>query len=161
MYKLFSLLVLFCLVSQDNFAAKKRKSFHKEIVSYQSGFYSFVHNYRKTTGNIYELNITVNANGVVLDSVWFGATPVPCDVYETKTLQRISSPLSKGKYLLKANRNLYENFYRNIDSSFAYNHFVPPFMYKYALVIMYSFNGKRYYKTINYVEERPQKQTRD
>lgn len=159
--KLFTIFLLTCFFSHDSFSAKKRKSLAKEIVTYQSGFYSFVHNNIRTVGNIYELKINVHANNVIIDSVWFGATPVPCDVYETRTLQRVASPVLKGQYLVKANRNLYENFYRNIDSTFSYNLFVPPFPFKGDLVIMYSYQGKKYYKVINNVEERAQKQMRE
>ena len=159
--KLFAIFLFGCFFAFDSVAAKKRKSVAKEIVSYQNGFYSFVHNNIRTVGNIYELKINVLANNVSIDSVWFGATPVPCDVYETRTLQRVSSPVLKGQYLVKANRNLYENFYRNIDSTFAYNQFVPPFPFKGALVIMYTYQGKKYYKVVNEIEERAQKQMRE
>jgi hypothetical protein len=159
--KVFPLLLIFCVIAQDQFAAKKRKTVSREIVTCQSATYSFVHNNIRTVGNIYELNITVNANDVTIDSVWFGATPVPCDIYETRTLQRVASPVLHGKYLIKANKDLYANFYRNIDSTFAYNHFVPPFPFKGELVIMYSYKGKRYYKTIKNVEERAQKRMRE
>jgi hypothetical protein len=142
------------------FAAKRKKA-SGEILTCQSAFYSLVQNNIRTVGNIYELSITVNANDVTIDSVWFGATPVPCDLYETKTLQRVSSPVLKGKYLLKANRNLYQNFYRNIDSAFAYNQFRAPFTFKGVLVIMYTHKGKRYYKTVSRVEEHEQKKMRD
>ncbi len=158
--KILSLLLFSCFFAHENFAAKKRAA-SKEILSYQGGFFSYVHNNIRTVGNIYELTVFVNASDVTIDSVWFGATPVPCDVYETKTLQRVSPPVMRGKYLIKANRDLYANFYRNIDSSFAYNHFAAPFPFKGELVIMYSCKGKRYYKTIKAIEQREQKRMRE
>ncbi len=161
MNKMLFITAVFSLCLYENAIAKKRKSMQREWISYQSGFFSFVHNNHKTTGNIYELSIQVNTNGVIIDSVWFGATPVPCDVYEIKTMQRIAPPISKGKYLIKANKNLYENFYRSIDSSFAYNHFIAPFPFAGELVIMYVYKGKRYFKSVKQIEQRAQKPLRD
>lgn len=161
MTKILLMTLMLHLCCFEKVTAKKRKTIQKDLISYQSGFFSFVHNNRKTTGNIYELNIQVLANEVVIDSVWFGATPVPCDLYEMKTLQRVSSPVNRGRYLLKANKDLYANFYRNIDSTFAYNHFVEPFPFKADLVIMYQYKGKRYYKSIKDIKERPQKSMRE
>lgn len=153
--------MLICLNACDNFAAKKRKTISREIVTCQSATFSYVQNNIRTVGHIYELNITVNADDVTVDSVWFGATPVPCDIYETKTLQRVASPVLHGKYLVKANKDLYANFFRNIDSTFAYNQFVPPFPFTGELVIMYNHKGKRHYKTVKNVTERTQKGMRD
>lgn len=161
MTRIFLMTLLLHICCFENAVAKKRKALQREFISYQSGFYSFVHTNRKTTGNIYEVNIQVLANGVLIDSVWFGATPVPCDLYEMKTLQRVTSPVNRGRYLIKANKDLYANFYRNIDSTFAYNHFVEPFPFKADLVIMYQYNGKRYYKSIKNIEQRPQKSMRE
>lgn len=159
--KIFLILFLSAVFVWPGLAAKKRTPLSKEIVTYQGGFFSYVHNNIRTVGNIYELTVFVNANDVTIDSAWFGATPVPCDVYETKTLQRVSPPVMRGKYLIKANRDLYANFYRNIDSTFAYNHFVAPFPFKGEFVIMYSYKGKRYYKTIKAIEQKEQKRMRE
>lgn len=140
------------------FSFKKKKS--KELITYQKGFYSFVQNQTKTTGNIFELTISTKVTDITIDSVWFGATPVPCDVYETKTLHRVAQPLTKGEYLIKANKNLYENFYRNVDSTTAFKAFSAPFAFRGEVIIMYQYKGKRYYKSISKVEKRIQKQLR-
>lgn len=161
MRKIILVAILFFCLPQIIFATKKRRTATRELITCQNAFFSLVQNNIRTVGEIYELSITVNAHDVTIDSVWFGATPVPCDVYETKALQRVASPVLKGKYLVKANRDLYRNFYRNIDSTFAYNHFTAPFPFKGTLVIMFTYKGKRYYKTITNVEERAQKRMRD
>ena len=155
---LIAVLLCCCL---HKLTAKKRKMISREIVTCQSACFRFVHNNIRTVGNIYELEITVNADGVTIDSAWFGATPVPCDVYETRTLQRLAAPVSRGKYLVKANRDLYQHFFRNIDSTFAYEHFSAPFPFKGEMILLYSYKGKRYYKTIYSIVEKPQKPLRD
>lgn len=153
-----SFLLLLMLLTLTGFAHKKKaKPRNRELITYTGGSYSFVNNNIRIVGNIYELSITTNVEGIKIDSVWFGNTPVPCDVYETKTMHRVFTPLPHGRYLVKANKDLYKYFYRSIDSSYAYEQFVPPIYFKGELVLMYLYKGKRYYKTINAVEQKPQK----
>lgn len=143
-------------------AQKRKKVKIKKVpINVINTSYSYVYNAYKTTGNIYEIEIQTKYNNLVIDSVWFGATPVPCDVYDKKNGQRIYDPLPPGTYIVKANKDLYKYFYRNIDSSYAYTHFVAPFTFNGACVILYTFNNKRMYHTILNVTEKPQKQLRE
>lgn len=141
--------------------AQKRKKIKKEPITVINTTYSYVHNAYKTTGDIYEIEIQTKYNNIVIDSIWFGATPVPCDIYDKKNGQRIFDPLAPGLYMIKANKDLYKYFYRNIDSTTAYQRFVPPFTFNAVCVIFYKYNNKRMYYTILNATEKPQKQLRE
>lgn len=155
--------IIFLLVLPMILLGQKRKKIKikKEPINVINTTYSYVYNAYKTTGNIYEIEIQTKYNNIVVDSVWFGATPVPCDIYDKKNGQRIFDPLTAGQYVIKANKDLYKYFYRNIDSSYAYAHFVAPFTFNAVCIIFYKYNNKRMYYTIHNATEKPQKQLRE
>ena len=86
-----------------------------------------------------------------IDSVWFGYTPVPCDLLESKTNQKIELAQEKGVYIVRANKNLYQNFHAQYDSTIASKHFHAPLTFKGDAIIMYKVKGRRYYKSVDNV----------
>jgi hypothetical protein len=145
--------------------AQKNKRIKKgtkqvEYLSYINGFYSHVAGGVRIVGDVYELTIKTNVDNVIIDKVWFGATPVPCDVYSMETNYRVDTASKKGTYLVKANKNLYRNFYYQIDSSEAAQSFRPPFIFKGDAIVMYTYKGKRYYKSVSGVEQHEAKKYR-
>ncbi len=113
--------------------------------------------YRKSgvrlIGHVYSFHVKSMAPGLIIDSVWFGATPVPCDVYDA-TGQPADTLKRPGAFLIKANRDLYRLFPEQADSSTAARTFRTPFAYPGQPVIMYWYKGKRGYVKVKGVEER-------
>lgn len=150
MRKLFLFLLCFFLIQ---FAfAKTKKSKH---ISYVSGFYTYQERNQKPIGDIYEITIKVKKDNIVLDSVWFDEKLVPCDVYETQKLQKITKVEKNKTYLIKANKDLYKNFYPEI-----YKLEYADAAHDWQINIMYLYKGKRYYLPLKNIEKREQKQTR-
>ncbi len=160
----FLLLLCFMFISPMAFAQKKKKRKKRntptEYVKYVSGFYTYQKGGVRIIGDVYELILKTNVDQIIIDSVWFGATPVPCDVYSMNTSYKTDTAHSKGEYLLKVNKNLYRNFYYQIDSSAAATAFNVPFNYYSDAIVMYRYKGKRYYMPIYGIEKKPMKQLR-
>jgi hypothetical protein len=160
----FLLLLSFLFLSSVAFAQKKKKRKKTyspiEYVNYVSGFYTYQKGGVRIIGDVYELTLKTNADNIIIDSVWFGATPVPCDVYSMETNYKTDTAKTKGTYLLKVNKNLYRNFYYQIDSSAAAAAFKAPFKYYSDALVMYLYKGKRYYMPIYGIEKKPMKQLR-
>lgn len=142
---------------------KKRKSKSKpktEHIKYLSGFYSNQKGGVRIIGNVFEMSLQTNVSNIIIDSVWFGATPVPCDVYSMETNYKVDTAKKVGRYLLKVNKNLYRNFYYKIDSSEAARNFKAPFEFYSDAIIMYRYKGKRYYQPVYNIEYRIPKDLR-
>jgi len=137
---------LFSLNAQAN---KKRKS--RDHISVLKSTYSTNLGGIRKVGDVYEFTIKTLSPNIIIDSVWFGSTPVPCDLFEIKKKTKIEKTTIKGEYLVRTNKDLYTNFSKQIDSTEAFNNFKPPFLFKGVAIIMYKVNGKRYYKTVNSV----------
>jgi hypothetical protein len=146
------LIVLFAfLFSLSAHANKKRKS--RDYISVLKSTYSTNQGGIRKVGDVYEFRIKTLSPNIIIDSVWFGSTPVPCDLFEIKKKTKIEKATLKGEYLVRTNKDLYTNFSKQIDSTEAFNNFKPPFLFKGVAVIMYNVNGKRYYKTVNAVKQ--------
>lgn len=137
------------------FANKKNKHF-----TYISGTCIHAVDSIKKVGDIYDFSIKTHKTKLLIDSVWFGATPVPCDVFESTTNQKVAVAFKKGKYHVRVNKNLYENFPALIDSSIAYKNFKSPIPFKGDAMIMYIYKGKRYFQSVSGVELIKKKGTR-
>lgn len=109
--------------------------------------YSNIDGIRKV-GRVYEFLVETRREGILIDSVWFGATPVPCDVHDPVSRLRINKPLRKGQYLVRANRDLYANYPADYDSSLAFQRFVPPFNFRGTACLMFYVKGKRGYTPV-------------
>ena len=129
-------------------AKKKMKAAPSSYIRCEDATFSYIENHRKV-GNVYEFLIRTYTSQIMIDSVWFGATPVPCDIYTIKTRQRLERTGNAGRYLVKANRDLYANYSSTIDSSEASAGFVPPFAFRGTAYIMYKVNRKRYYQKVH------------
>jgi hypothetical protein len=137
--------------------AKKKKS--RAYIQYLNGMYTNNDGVKKI-GDVYSFTIQTLAKNILIDSIWFGNTPVPCDLLETKTNHKIDMAIEKGIYIVRANKNLYENFHEQFDSTAAYQGFKAPFPFKGDAVLMYKVNGKQYYKSIYNVVKGKSKGTR-
>lgn len=121
--------------------------------------YTTIEGIRKV-GNVYEFLVETRKDGVRIDSVWFGATPVPCDVHDLRTGHPIRQVLRKGKYMVRANRDLYINYTAEYDSTAAFQRFVPPFNFQGTAYLMYQRNGKRGYTMVSQARKVSGKQLR-
>jgi len=135
------MLVPLCLLMSLSLMAfsKKKKCRH---VKYVSGTYSENRNGNRDIGRVYELTIKTLSGNVIADSVWFGYTPVPCDLLESATKHKTDTATQKGLYIVRVNRDLYANFSQQVDSGKAYT---PAYTFRGDAVIMYTQNGKRYF----------------
>ncbi len=159
------ILLLSCCVLLAFFMYGKKKTpiKHKKKIEHlivQSSYYSWRIKGIGPIGNVYEFNITTLFDQIIFESVWFGNTPVPCDVYNMATTYRADTAIKKGNYQIKANKNLYRYFNHMIDSTERANSFVAPFPFEGEAVICYLYKGKRYYKVVKTAENRPDKQMR-
>lgn len=149
-------LIFFCLFISLPFfvlANKKKKKQSIENIHIESVLFTNNHNSVRNKGRIYEIKLQTKTDGILIDSIWFGSTPVPCDIYQSNTYQRTQGSLPKGNYIIKANQDLYKNFSHTIDSSEASQNFIQPFTFKGIAVLMYLQAGKRNYKIIKYAKE--------
>lgn len=155
--KTFIITLCCCVSILPAFAFKKKE---KELLRVVSSVYYNQNTKIRKVGTIYEITIQTMFENVTIDSVWFGATPVPCDLLETSKKHRVTIAKDKGTYIVKANKNLYANYPQQVDSTEAYKNFVAPFSFNADAVIMYKVNGKRYYKIVRGVKMVKAKGTR-
>ena len=144
-------LLLLMIATALSSVAMKRKATH--YVEYISGTFSNNEGTIRKVGCVYEFVISTRTDNVMIDSVWFGATPVPCDLLEIKTRHKTDLANVKGLYIVRANKDIYKNFNAQIDSTSSYAAFKAPFVFKGDAVIMYKVNGKRYYVNVMNVTE--------
>lgn len=116
-------------------------------------------NSRGSIGRIYEFIVTVRKAPLIIDSIWFGATPVPCDIYASGSTQRMTSIEKPGQYRISANRDLFRYFTKT-DSTLVGQWFKPPFRFRGHAVLMYKFRGKRNYIVVQKASKRPPKKLR-
>ncbi len=143
------ILVLIALFSVTFSFAKTKKSKH---IAYVSGFYTYQERNQKPIGNIYEITIKVNKDNIIIDSLWFDGKPVPCDVYETQKLQRVTKIEKNKTYLIKGNKDLYRNFYPEI-----YKKEYADVAHDWQINILYLYKGKRYFLPLKKIEKREAK----
>lgn len=162
MNKLFILLAICIGVTLQADAQKRKKTSRKALpaVRYESGFYTYKKGGVRLIGHVYEITVRTNYPNVVMDSVWFGATPVPCDVYDANTGMKVDTAKSPGLYLIKANKDLYRLFSEKIDSTEAASRFRAPFRFSSDAYIMFTYKGKRSYLPISGMEQRKDKPLR-
>jgi hypothetical protein len=161
--KQFIFILAICIGFQSLAHAQKRKrSSRKPIpaVRFESGFYTYKRGGVRMIGNVYEITLRTYYPNVIFDSVWFGATPVPCDVYEATTGVKADTAKKPGLYVVKANRDLYRFFSEKIDSTQAARTFKAPYAFSSEAYVMYLYKGKRYFLPISGFEERKDKPLR-
>ncbi|HMN32424.1 MAG TPA: hypothetical protein PKA54_03560 [Chitinophagaceae bacterium] len=160
MNKGFFLLILMIPIFSNSFAFKKKRKI-KENISIEKAERMIASNHVRNKGRIYEIVVNTKMKNIIIDSLWFGATPVPCDVYDFATQQKQVGKLPVGKYLIRANQDLYKNYSNQIDSTSAYIQFQAPTIMKGILMIMYWENTNRKYMPIYHVTDKPQKPLRN
>ncbi|MBP6455368.1 MAG: hypothetical protein KA275_01460 [Chitinophagaceae bacterium] len=112
----------------------------------------------RIVGDVYEFVVMPLVDNIEIDSVWFGYTPVPVEIYSNVTKVITNEIIDKNKsYTIKANKDLYKNFYKNIDSSAAFKNFIPPFKFDAKAIIFYKKDNKRYHFKINEIENKGEK----
>lgn len=99
-------------------------------------------------GAMYEFEIRTMQENITIDSVWFGATPVPCDLYKDPGGFVIKQTSEKGIYYIKANKDLYSSFPQYFDSTEAFKNFKTKHSFEGIAMIMYLQNGKRNYISV-------------
>jgi hypothetical protein len=157
------LLCLFMTLKSDAQHKRKIKKSTKAPVSaitMGETFFTDIKGGVRFVGRVYEMNIQTNVPNLIIDSVWFGATPVPCDVYDMSTTYKVDTLKQKGKYLIKANRDLYKYFSERVDSTIAAATFKRPFPFDGDAVLFYKQDGKRNYFIVRHIEQRPMKHYR-
>lgn len=138
--------------------AKKKK---KSCVRFIRGTYSSTHSPKRIIGTIYELDVETACVGLKIDSVWFGFAPVPCDVLQLNTRNKVDSCKARTTYRVRANKDLYKNFPGKFDSLTALRQFKPPFPFTGEAVIFYKVDGKRYYCVAKGLTEKAAKPYRE
>jgi hypothetical protein len=133
---------LLCLLTIIVCAGKKKKS---KCLSFVSGTYTITNGPTRIIGTIFELDVKTTCSHILIDSMWFGNTPVPCDVINLSTKNKVDSCAANVIYRVRGNKDLYKNFASKFDSTAAYNLFKAPFAFKGEAVIFYKVNGVRYY----------------
>lgn len=162
MKKIIALSLLCLFIGVMVIAQKKKRIKRKPLpaVRYETGHFTYRKGGVRIIGHVYEFTIRTYYPNIVLDSVWFGATPVPCDVYNSTNGQKIDTAKMPGIYIVKANKDLYRNFSNQIDSSIAANNFKAPFHFMSDAYIMYLHKGKRNYLPASGLEQRADKPLR-
>lgn len=143
---LFAILILGC----SKLNAQKPS---KKAVQCMESFYTYQERNNRTIGDVYEFKIKINALPCHIKYVWFGATPVPCDIYDSKTNNRIDSLRSKGTYWVRCNKDLYKNF-PNQDSTVLAKEFKAPYPYKGGAVLIGTYKKA---EVLVWVKSSPQK----
>lgn len=94
----------------------------------------------RIVGRIYEFHLIGNVDGITIEHVWFGdAKPVPAKFSDWDT--KFPPTSTKGKNLwVQANRDLYKNFYQDLDSN-DYAFVSPAVKCEGDAVITYKVNG--------------------
>jgi hypothetical protein len=154
-------IILLTILSTSISYGQQKGQTKKGVFVIENSFYTFVDRGIKLTGNVYEFTIRTKKPKVVIDSVWFGATPVKCDIYQNGNRLMSDTLQSAGMYTVKANKDLYKNFYPASDSTEAYKKFKPPFAFRSQAAIFYFFKGKRYYETVCGIPQHEAKPLRD
>lgn len=142
--------LIFFVSSHIVFAKKKKQVSDIKVVS---ATYSNNDNTVRKVGNVYQFTIQTYVDNITVDSVWFGATPVPCNILSIKTKERLAKAEKKGRYMVQVNRNLYANFPQQADSTKAALMFKAPFAFRGKAVLFYMKNGVRMYEVVNQVKE--------
>lgn len=147
--------IILMLFVSSSFAQKKT---HHPLVVLKTSYAEEVNN-RGSIGRIYEFLIEVRKAPLIIDSIWFGATPVPCDLYPSGSTQRITRIEKVGKYRISANRDLFRYFTRT-DSTLVWQWFKPPFRFRGHAVLMYKFRDQRNYVVVQKASKRIPKKLR-
>lgn len=147
---------LFIFIAFNAMSGQKPK---RNVLRCIDATYSNIEGIRKV-GNVYEFMVEVRKNDILIDSVWFGTTPVPCDVHDLSTGHRIRQKLPRGRYMVRANRDLYINYAAEYDSTAAFQRFVPPFNFRATAYLMYQSKGKRGYALVRQARKVTGKQLR-
>lgn len=147
--------IILMLFVSSSFAQKKT---HHPLVVLKTSYAEEVNN-RGSIGRIYEFLIEVRKAPLIIDSIWFGATPVPCDLYPSGRTQRITRIEKAGKYRISANRDLFRYFTKT-DSTLVWQWFKPPFRFRGHAVLMYKFRDQRNYVVVQKASKRIPKKLR-
>lgn len=151
------LMVLVSLCCCVALQARKQKA----AVKYLSGTMIHAYDSLRKVGDVYDFQVQTFKPNIYFTAVWFGATPVRCDVYEQQTNYRTDTARKPGLYHLSVNKDLYKNFPSSFDSTQAFPAFQQPFSFRGEAIILYTERGKpASYLTVKRVKKVPWKGTR-
>lgn len=114
----------------------------------------------RKTGRVYKFYVTVLSPKIKIDQVWFGDTPVPCEVYKMPGRIHVDSCIKTGNYLIEANRDLYKNFSSKFDSVTVLQNFNPKVSFKGEAILFYWMKGLRGSYVVNQVAVETKMKTR-
>lgn len=152
--------MLILLVLPASLSLAKGKKAPRARISVLEASYSSSTSGQRIIGDVYEFKVMTKARDILIDSVWFGYTPVPCDVYETKAMHKVQKATEPGVYLIRANKDLYRYFFSSIDSTQAAQQFVAPQSFKGVAMIFYRYQGKRFILRVPKAVKKPSKMQR-
>ena len=149
------IVLLCCCVSVQ--ARKKNVA-----VKYLGGTMIHAYDSLRKVGDVYDFQVQTFKPNIYFSAVWFGATPVRCDVYEQPTNYRTDTARKPGLYHLSVNKDLYKNFPSSFDSTRAFPSFQPPLSFRGEAIILYAERGKpASYLTVKRVKKVSLKGTRN
>ena len=152
--------ILLLLLLPASLSLAKGKKIRPSRMSLVKATYTSSTSGGRIIGDVYEFKVMTGYRDILIDSVWFGYTPVPCDVYETKSMHKVQRAEVPGTYLIRANKDLYRHFFSSIDSTQAAQQFIAPQPFKGVAMIFYQYQGKRYILRVPKAESKPQKMQR-
>ena len=147
-------LLCYCITVQ----ARKKNA----AVKYLGGTMIHAYDSLRKVGDVYDFQVQTFKPNIYFTAVWFGATPVRCDVYEQPTNYRTDTARKPGLYHLSVNKDLYKNFPSSFDSTRAFPSFQPPISFRGEAIILYTERGKpASYLTVKRVKKVSLKGTRN
>lgn len=129
---------LLCVNLSGSIAGKK---IARRTMTCQSVTYKMVQNSSRITGRVYQFQMAVFVPQLKIKRVWFGDTPVPCEVYLMPGRIHVDSCMKAGLYLVEANRDLYKNFSSQYDSLEVSKNFHPKRSFQGEAMIIYDWKG--------------------
>jgi hypothetical protein len=136
-------LVLLSMICCTLYSVSAKAKRNRDIQLLQS-YYTDLATTPRKAGFIYEFEVKALRKNIVIDSIWLGATPVPCDVINKST----------------TNRDLYKLYPDRYDSLQAAKNFHPPMSFQGVAIICYTVNSKRKYFVVKTVKAKAAKGTR-
>lgn len=113
----------------------------------------------RSDGRLYEFEIKALHDNLQFDSVWFGATPVPCDVWTSPIRGKATSIKKNSTYLISCNRDLYRYYADRFDST-ASSHVLKNTRFEGEAMLLYRYQGKRYTLRVNHILSKQPRPTR-
>lgn len=113
----------------------------------------------RSDGRLYEFEIKALQDNLQFDSVWFGATPVPCDVWTSPIREKATSIKKNSTYVIRCNRDLYRYYADRFDSTTS-SPVLKNKRFEGEAMLLYLYQGKRYTLRVSHILSKQPKPTR-